>query len=130
MAQSVRGVRNINDVNLAIITGNATHHAEAKKGKESGEVYTDFGLAVHHNRRETAFINVRVFGKLADWAAKHVTKGRRYSVAGRLDGRSGRAGIIANEIEFQDFPRDDEAEETSGQEKLRKRADKLRSREK
>ena len=119
-------------MNFVVLTGNATANAEAKKGQESGKPYTDFGLAVSHHRRDTSFINVRTFGKLAEWAAEHVTKGRCYSVVGRLEGRSGRAGVIANSIDFQDFPRQEEVEpkETEAKKAAREKAEKLRPKKK
>jgi len=114
-------------LNVAVVTGNATNNAKAKKAKESDTQYAEFGLAVNHHRRETSFINIVAFGKQAEWAEKYVTKGRYYSVVGRLEGKGGRAKIIADSIDFQDFPRD---EKPTGKKAAREKAEELRAKKK
>lgn len=112
-----------------MITGNATNNTKAKKANESGNLYAEFGLAVGHHRRETSFINVVAFAKLAEWAEKHVTKGRQYAVVGRMEGRSGRAKVIADRIDFQDYPLDATGtqEDTPAKEKLRATVEEVTS---
>ena len=114
-------------MNVVVITGNATNNVEAKKGKDSGNLYANFVLANHHHRREVSFIDVVAFDAQAEWAEKYVTKGREYSVVGRLDGKGGRMKVIANKIDFQDFPRD---KGPVGKKALRKKAEGLRPKKK
>ena len=66
------------------LIGNATHDAEIKQAKESGNRYGDFRLAVRNRNEETTYFPVRCFGKLAD-SVTHIKKGDKLFVAGELE---------------------------------------------
>ena len=66
------------------LIGNATHDAEVKQAKESGNPYGDFRLAVRDRNDETHYFPVRCFGKLAE-SVTHIKKGAKLFVAGELE---------------------------------------------
>jgi single stranded DNA-binding protein len=66
------------------LIGNATHDAEIKAAKESGNRYGDFRLAVRDRSDETHYFPVRCFGKLAE-SVTHIKKGAKLFVAGELE---------------------------------------------
>ena len=102
--------------------------AKLKRGEKTGNPYADFRLASDHPRRQTSFNRLRVLNKrLAEWAAEYVTKGRWYFIEGYHDGDR----IIAQEIQFLDYPRDERKKpKTKGKKALRKKAEELRPKKK
>jgi single stranded DNA-binding protein len=66
------------------LIGNATHDAEVKQAKESGNQYGDFRLAVRDRNDETHYFPVRCFGKLAE-SVSNIKKGTKLFVAGELE---------------------------------------------
>ena len=66
------------------LIGNATHDAEVKRAKESGNQYGDFRLAVKNRQRETTYFPIRCFGKLAE-GVSGIKKGTKVFVAGDLE---------------------------------------------
>jgi single stranded DNA-binding protein len=67
-----------------MLIGNATHDAEVKQAKESGNAYGDFRVAVRNRNDETTFFPVRCFGKLAE-SVTNIKKGTKLFVAGKLE---------------------------------------------
>jgi single-strand DNA-binding protein len=66
------------------LIGNATHDAEIKTAKESGNQDGDFRLAVKNRQSETTYFPVRCFGKLAEGMA-NIKKGAKLFVTGDLE---------------------------------------------
>ena len=66
------------------LIGNATHDAEIKEAKESGNRYGDFRLAVRNRKEETNYFPVRCFGKLAE-SVTGIKKGTKLFVDGELE---------------------------------------------
>lgn len=101
-------------MNKAIILGRLTRDPEVRY-TQNGKVVAQFTLAVDRpftsadGRREADFINVVVWGKVAEICGNSLAKGHRALVEGRLQTRSydGKDGakryvteIIANSVEF------------------------------
>lgn len=100
-------------LNRIILIGRLTRQPELRITPSSLSV-TTFTLAVDRRptqsgQKETDFIDVVVFGKLADITAKYVDKGRLVAVEGRLqtrtyetkDGQKRKAWeVVADNIQF------------------------------
>jgi len=80
----------MSDTNVILMTGNLTRNPEIRY-TPAGAAITDFGLA--SNRRygkgddakdEVTFVDVTVFGTTAEAVAKHLQKGRKVLIEGRL----------------------------------------------
>lgn len=67
------------------LIGNATKDAEVKAARESGNVYSDFTVAVKDRQtKETHYFPVRCFGKLAE-SVRNIKKGAKLFVEGELE---------------------------------------------
>lgn len=75
-------------VNRYVCTGNLTRDPELRE-LPSGNTVSELRLAVDGMRRagEPGFINVNVYGKPGEAAARHLTRGWLVAVDGRLDFR-------------------------------------------
>jgi len=90
---------------------------------QNGTAVTTFSLAVprERNREETDWFDVTCWGKLAELAAQHLTKGRQVGITGRLqqerwekDGeKRSKVVVVVEEITFVD-PRPDSAGDEDG----------------
>lgn len=97
-------------MNSVNIIGNVTRDLELKY-TPSGKAVVNFTLAVsdRFNKETTHFIDVVVWGKLAELCAEYLTKGKKAGVTGRLQTRTyeNQEGkkvkvteIVADEVEF------------------------------
>ncbi|MEG0797732.1 MAG: single-stranded DNA-binding protein [Acidaminococcaceae bacterium] len=101
-------------MNKVILMGRLTRDPEARY-TQSGKAVTQFTLAVdrpfsnQEGQREADFINIVVWGKIAELCGNSLTKGQRALVEGRLQIRSYEAKeggkrwvteVIANSVEF------------------------------
>ena len=84
----------MSDTNTVILTGNLTRQPEIRYTPK-GAAITDFGLASNRRYRvgddlkeEVCFVDVTVFGSTAEAVVKHLDKGRKVLVEGRLQFRS------------------------------------------
>ena len=82
------------DVNIVVMGGNLTRAPEIRYTPK-GAAITDFGLASNRRYRqgddvneEVCFVDVTVFGSTAEAVVKHLDKGRKVLVEGRLQFRS------------------------------------------
>ncbi len=115
-------------VNKAIITGNLTRNSELR-ATASGTPVLEFSVAVNDRRKNQRtgewedyanFVDCAMFGKRAESLEKHLTKGLKVCVEGRLrwsawekDGeRRSKLSVIAEEIEF--MARGERREENDG----------------
>ena len=80
----------MSDTNIIVMTGNLTRKPEVRY-TPNGAAVTDFGLASNRRYRqgdevkdEVCFIDVTVFGTTAEAVVKHLDKGRKVVVEGRL----------------------------------------------
>jgi single-strand DNA-binding protein len=80
----------MSDTNTVIMTGNLTRTPELRYSPK-GVAIADFGLASNRRygkgddqREEVCFVDVTVFGSTAEAVAKHLQKGRKVLVEGRL----------------------------------------------
>ena len=80
----------MSDTNTIIMTGNLTRTPEIRYTPK-GTAITDFGLASNRYygkgddaKDEVTFVDVTVFGTTAEAVAKHLQKGRKVLVEGRL----------------------------------------------
>ena len=103
--------------NRVALLGNLTRDPELKRTK-SGSAVTDIGLAMNRTRTlengekqdETTFVDVTVWGKTAENAAKYLQKGRSVLVEGRLqldtwtDSKTGqnrsKLRVVAESLQF------------------------------
>ncbi len=103
--------------NRVTLLGNLTRDPELKRTK-SGSAVTDIGLAMNRSRTlengekqdETTFVDVTVWGKTAENAAKYLQKGRSVLVEGRLqldtwtDSKTGqnrsKLRVVAESLQF------------------------------
>lgn len=107
-------------LNKVILIGRLTRDVELRN-TGSGTPVAGFSLAVDRQFRnkqgekETDFINIVAWQKLAETCANHLTKGRLVAVDGRLQIRSYEdqqgnkrtvAEVVANDVRFLDKPKD------------------------
>ena len=103
--------------NRVTLLGNLTRDPELKRTK-SGSAITDIGLAMNRSRTlengekqdETIFVDVTVWGRTAENAAKYLQKGRSVLVEGRLqldtwtDSKTGqnrsKLRVVAESLQF------------------------------
>jgi single-strand DNA-binding protein len=124
----------VQNVNLAVITGNLTKDPELRY--TAGETpVTEIRVGVNGRRKNSQtgtwedkanFFDVVVFGGRAEAVAKHLAKGSRVAVEGRLDwqtweakdgsGRRQSVKIIANHVEFLGSPKGSEETEPESEE--------------
>lgn len=79
------------NVNKVILIGNVTRDPEVKFTSK-GSAVTDVGLAINRNytldsgekREETTFVDVELWGRLAEIAGEYAKKGRPVYIEGRL----------------------------------------------
>jgi single-strand DNA-binding protein len=79
------------NVNKVILIGNVTRDPEVKFTSK-GSAVTDVGLAINRNytldsgekREETTFVDVELWGRLAEIAGEYAKKGRPIYIEGRL----------------------------------------------
>ncbi|CDE72870.1 single-stranded DNA-binding protein [Acidaminococcus sp. CAG:917] len=101
-------------MNKVFLIGNLTRDPELSS-TTSGISYCRFTLAVSRNfaskdgKRETDFINIRVWRALADNCAKYLKKGSKAAVSGSIqtssyDGNDGQkkyvTEVVADEVQF------------------------------
>lgn len=107
-------------LNKVILIGRLTRDPELRY-TASGVAVTTFTLAIDRNYvnqqggRDTDFIRVTVWRKLAENCANHLNKGRLVAVDGRLQTRSFETQegqkrfvteVVAEDVRFLDWPRD------------------------
>ena len=80
----------MSDSNIVLMTGNLTRTPELRYSPK-GAAIADFGLASNRRYRQgddvkedVCFVDVTVFGSTAEAVAKHLQKGRKVLVEGRL----------------------------------------------
>ena len=80
----------MSDSNIVLLTGNLTRNPELRYTPK-GAAISDFGLASNRKygkgddvKEEVTFVDVTVFGATAEAVAKHLDKGRKVLVEGRL----------------------------------------------
>ena len=76
-------------MNRVSLIGNVTRDINLKKSEETGKTYAPFTLAVSDYRssdkeKKALFVNVIAFGGQAEVLSKHITKGRKLAIEGRL----------------------------------------------
>lgn len=106
----------MNDLNSILIEGNLTRDPVLST-TPSGTSVCNFSVASHHRyqkeeeqKRETSFLDVEVWAKLAENCAEYLSKGRGVRVVGRLkqdrwkngEGQPrSRVKIVAEHVEFR-----------------------------
>lgn len=108
-------------MNKVILIGRLTKDPELRYTPGTGVPVATFTLAVDRRftnasgERETDFIKIVVWRKLAELCANNLNKGRLVGVCGRLQVRSfeGQDGqkrwvteVVADEVQFLDWPKD------------------------
>lgn len=106
-------------MNVVVLMGRLTRDPELRH-TSTGKAVATFNLAIRrpfsniHGKRQTDFINVVAWSKLAENVAKYMTKGRQVAVEGRLQTRSYAANdgsrrwiteVVASHVIFVDPPR-------------------------
>lgn len=102
------------DINVVILVGRLTRDPELRY-TPSGTAVTSFGLAVNNRRKvgdewkeEPCFVDVKIFGRMAETSSEYLSKGRQCAIEGRLsyskwekDGQTrSKLEVIANNIQF------------------------------
>jgi single-strand DNA-binding protein len=101
-------------LNVVVLVGNLTRDPELRY-TPAGTAVAKFGLAVSNRRKvgeewkdEPCFVDVSVFGRMAETSSEYLSKGRQCAVEGRLsyskwekDGQTrSKLEVIANNIQF------------------------------
>ena len=101
-------------LNVVVLVGNLTRDPELRY-TPGGMAVTSFGLAVNNRRKvgeewkeEPCFVDVKVFGRMAETSSEFLSKGRPVAIEGRLsyskwekDGQTrSKLEVIANNIQF------------------------------
>lgn len=104
-------------MNKVVLIGRLTRDPELRFTAGSGTAVSTFTLAIDRNfkgkdgQKETDFINIVVWNKLAEIVANNLTKGRLAAVSGRIQTRSyeGNDGqkkyvteVVADDVQFLD----------------------------
>lgn len=72
-------------MNNVVLTGRLTRDPELRYS-QSGMAVARYTLAVDRYRDEGAdFVNCKAFGKVAEFAEKHLTKGKKICIAGHIE---------------------------------------------
>lgn len=111
-----RGAERMNNVSL---TGRLTREPELRYGgQDNSTAITRFTLAVDDGK-DTDFINIKCFGRTAEWAQKWLSKGSRAEVTGKIKTgsyESQRTGskvyyteVVANSVGFGESKAEAEA---------------------
>ena len=115
-------------LNKIILIGRLTRDPEMKY-LANGTPVVNFSVAVDRpftnaqGNKETDFIDIVAWRKLAETVANHLTKGRLIAVEGRLQIRSYEtqdgakrkvAEVVADSVQFLDFPKDKAAVPAGG----------------
>jgi len=102
------------DINVVILVGRLTRDPELRY-TPAGTAVTGFGLAVNNRRKvgdewkeEPCFVDVKIFGRMAETSSEYLSKGRQCAIEGRLsyskwekDGQTrSKLEVIANNIQF------------------------------
>lgn len=102
------------NINVVILVGNLTRDPELRY-TPGGTAVTTLGLAVNNRRKvgdewkeEPCFVDVKVFGRMAETCSEYLSKGRQVAVEGRLsyskwekDGQTrSKLEVMANNIQF------------------------------
>ena len=102
------------DINVVILVGRLTRDPELRY-TPAGTAVTSFGLAVNNRRKVgdewkegPCFVDVKIFGRMAETSSEYLSKGRQCAIEGRLsyskwekDGQTrSKLEIIANNIQF------------------------------
>ena len=109
-------------MNTVVLVGRLTRDVELRT-ITSGTAVANFTLAVDRRQskdreKETDFIDVVVWGKLAETCAQYIGKGRLVAVSGRLQirpyqdkegNRRKAAEVVADSVRFLDKPKEQEA---------------------
>ena len=109
-------------MNTVILVGRLTRDVDLRY-TQTGTAVANFTLAVDRRQskdreKETDFIDVVVWGKLAETCAQYIGKGRLVAVSGRLQirpyqdkegNRRKAAEVVADSVRFLDKPKEQEA---------------------
>lgn len=106
-------------MNNVSLTGRLTREPELRYGgQDNSTAITRFTLAVD-DRKDTDFINIKCFGRTAEWAQKWLSKGSRAEVTGKIKTgsyESQRTGskvyyteVVANSVGFGESKAEAEA---------------------
>lgn len=96
------------NINVVTFTGRLTSDAELKQSK-AGNAFCNFRMAVNGvEDNETLFLNVVIFGKMAESLGPILTKGNLVGVSGKLkedkyekDGQERTAlSVVANSVQL------------------------------
>jgi len=111
-------------LNKVVLIGRLTRDPELKFTPGSGVAVASFTIAVDRNfvnqsgQREADFIPIICWRKLAENVANNLGKGRLVAISGRIQTRTYQAQdggrryvteIVADEVQFLDWPKDKQA---------------------
>ncbi|HOB28649.1 MAG: single-stranded DNA-binding protein [Dethiobacteria bacterium] len=118
-------------LNLVVLIGRLTRDPELRYTPGNGTAVATFTLAVDRSfanrqgERETDFIRIVTWDKLAETCANYLQKGRLVAVTGRLQIRSyddkegirrKAAEVVARDVRFLEPPRSEETDSFPGDE--------------
>ena len=102
------------DINLVVLVGRLTRDPELRYSP-AGTAIASFGVAVNNRRKvgdewkdEPCFVDVKVFGRMAETSSEYLAKGRQVAIEGRLtyskwekDGQTrSKLEVTANNVQF------------------------------
>lgn len=109
-------------INRVVITGNLTRNPVVR-ATQSGNCVMNMTVAVNDRRRNSAgewedvpnFVDVTMFGNRAQALAKHLAKGAKVAIEGKLrwsqwerdDEKRSKLDVVAEELEFLSAPKAD-----------------------
>ena len=78
------------DINIVVLVGRLTRDPELRYSP-AGTAIASFGVAVNNRRKvgdewkdEPCFVDVKVFGRMAETSSEYLAKGRQVAIEGRL----------------------------------------------
>ena len=98
-------------MNNVSLTGRLTREPELRYGgQDNSTAITRFTLAVDDGK-DTDFINIKCFGRTAEWAQKWLSKGSRVEVTGKIKTGSKvyYTEVVANSVGFGESKAEAEA---------------------
>jgi single-strand DNA-binding protein len=102
------------DINIVVLVGRLTRDPELRYSP-AGTAIASFGVAVNNRRKvgdewkdEPCFVDVKVFGRMAETSSEYLAKGRQVAIEGRLsyskwekDGQTrSKLEVTANNVQF------------------------------
>ena len=113
-------------MNQVVLSGNLGKDPEGKTGNADKKAYTTFSIAVNDpfDKDKPTWVNIKTFGKTAEFAKEYLKKGTSIIVSGRLSiekslkGEGYYTSVMADRVEFAGNNRKTDVDDTHGEKSL------------